>query len=189
MESALIGAPGKLLETLCQLTRAAERDLELVPAESGSLARRLLAGRAFDLAILSMPLPDEPGIDLAARAAREHGAGVMLITPPEHVEEISRRLGDYGVFVLGRPVSPAFFHSALRLVRCSSRRARGWEEERVKLLARLEEVRLVSRAKLTLMERLGLGEAEAHRLLEKQAMDQRISKAQVAQSIVKTYEA
>lgn len=189
MESALIGASGeKTLETLCRLTRAACHGVEPVVAGSGAQVRRLLAGRHFDFVVLSMPLSDEPGIDLAAWAAGELGAGVLLLVKAEHAEEISRRLEEYGVFVLERPVTPNFFASALRLVRASVRRAKGLEKEKMRLQGKIDEIHLMNRAKLTLIQYLGLTEQQAHRHMEKQAMDLRIPKTQVAESILKTYE-
>ena len=53
---------------------------------------------------------------------------------------------------------------------------------------KIEEIRLVNRAKWLLIERLGMTEAEAHRYMEKQAMDQRVSKRGLAEIIIKTYE-
>ncbi len=38
------------------------------------------------------------------------------------------------------------------------------------------------------MQTLGLTEAQAHRLIEKQAMDERQTRAEVAMRILKTYE-
>ena len=52
---------------------------------------------------------------------------------------------------------------------------------------KMEEIRLVNRAKLLLMEHMKMSEPEAHRYIEKQAMDRCISKATVAQNIINTY--
>lgn len=50
------------------------------------------------------------------------------------------------------------------------------------------EARLIERAKEVLMEYLKMTEAQAHRYIEKQAMDMRITRREVAESILKTYE-
>ena len=52
-----------------------------------------------------------------------------------------------------------------------------------------EEIRLVDRAKCALIQYLGMSEATAHRYIEKQAMDLRKTKVQIAEGILKTYEA
>ena len=52
---------------------------------------------------------------------------------------------------------------------------------------KIKEIRLVNRAKWLLIECLRMTEAEAHRYIEKQAMDLRISKREAAENIIKTY--
>ena len=51
----------------------------------------------------------------------------------------------------------------------------------------MEEIRIVNRAKWILIRELKLDEPEAHRYIEKQAMDRCISKRIVAEEIIKTY--
>ena len=62
-----------------------------------------------------------------------------------------------------------------------------WSENAA-LHNKLSELRLVNRAKCVLIQYLGIGEAQAHRYIEKQAMDQRVSKRGLAEIIIKTYE-
>nr|WP_325247385.1 ANTAR domain-containing protein [uncultured Oscillibacter sp.] len=50
-------------------------------------------------------------------------------------------------------------------------------------------MRLVNRAKWTLIQCLGMSEEEAHRYIEKQAMDNRISRREVAKRVLTTYNA
>ena len=52
---------------------------------------------------------------------------------------------------------------------------------------KIEEIRLVNRAKWLLIECLGMKESDAHRYIEKQAMDLRISKSEMAENIIRTY--
>ena len=53
-----------------------------------------------------------------------------------------------------------------------------------RLRERLESEKLIHRAKLALMER-GMNEEEAHRFLEKQAMDRRLPRRAVAEEVLK----
>ena len=56
------------------------------------------------------------------------------------------------------------------------------------LQERIEELRLIDRAKCVLIQRLGLSESQAHRYIEKQAMDRRLTRAEVSRSLLQTYE-
>ena len=51
----------------------------------------------------------------------------------------------------------------------------------------MNEIRLVNRAKWLLISELNMTEANAHRYIEKQAMDRCVSRRQVAEEIIKTY--
>ena len=64
----------------------------------------------------------------------------------------------------------------------------GLRDENIQLQQKIEEIRLVDRAKCALIQYLNLTEAQAHRYIEKQAMDLRLSRRQVAEAILKTYE-
>lgn len=87
-----------------------------------------------------------------------------------------------------KPVSRAFFYQALKLVEASRRRMLGLRTENLRLQDKVEEIRFVNRAKFVLMERLNMTEQQAHRYIEKQAMDMRLTRREVAQGILSTYD-
>ena len=51
----------------------------------------------------------------------------------------------------------------------------------------MEEIRIVNKAKWTLIDNLKMTEEEAHRYIEKQAMNERATKRKIAENIIKTY--
>ena len=55
-----------------------------------------------------------------------------------------------------------------------------------KLKEKMEEIRIVNRAKMLLMQVKGMTEAEAHRYIEKEAMDTGAKKIAIAELIIKT---
>jgi two-component system, response regulator / RNA-binding antiterminator len=63
-----------------------------------------------------------------------------------------------------------------------------WNEERERLLSKLEERKWVDRAKAILCEIKQISEAEAYLFLRKQAMNERKRMTDVASSIVRVYE-
>lgn len=62
------------------------------------------------------------------------------------------------------------------------------KKENSRLVQRLEDIRVITRAKCLLIEYLNMSELAAHKYIEKQAMDLRITKKEVANRILKTYE-
>ena len=51
----------------------------------------------------------------------------------------------------------------------------------------MAEIRLVNKAKWILISELKMSEPDAHRYIEKQAMDRHITKQTIAEEIIKTY--
>ena len=56
------------------------------------------------------------------------------------------------------------------------------------LRGKLDEARLISRAKLLLISRFKMSEDEAHRFLERSAMDNCTKLRNAAESVIRTYE-
>lgn len=157
-------------------------------AASGSEARRLLADFDYDTVIINAPLTDEYGHELACSASRQSMAGVLMLVKNERADDVAARVEDYGVFVIPKPVSRPFFFQSLKLLRASRCHMMGLQKENLKLQTTIEEIRLVDRAKCALIQCLLMTEPQAHRYLEKQAMDLRLTKREVAENILKTYE-
>ena len=66
-------------------------------------------------------------------------------------------------------------------------RLRKSEKKALSIEEKMEEIRIVNRAKWLLISELKMDEQGAHRYIEKQAMDRCISKRIVAEEIIKTY--
>ena len=166
------------------LREAGFQQVEAV-ASGGEARRQLLAG-AWDTVVINAPLPDEFGHQLAEDAAEE-GPGVLLVVKSELWEEVSDRVAHWGVLTLGRPFSRAALSQALGLLYASQRKLRRCQEENARLRKKLEELRVVSQAKCLLVEYLHLTEEEAHKYVERQAMEERKTRRAVAEEILREY--
>ena len=58
----------------------------------------------------------------------------------------------------------------------------------MKLEKKLEDLKIISRAKLLLIINKDITEQEAHKYIEKQAMDTRLARVEVAKEIIRKYE-
>ena len=76
----------------------------------------------------------------------------------------------------------------MQIAASSYRRLAVLRAENAKLLDKLAQLRLVDRAKCYLIEKKGMTETEAHRLIEKNAMDTRRSRGEVAQELLEAEE-
>jgi two-component system, response regulator PdtaR len=161
---------------------------EIVAVQNCGEARRLLLDRSFDLCIINTPLPDEFGQTLAMDIVSASISQVILVVKSELYEEISLKVESLGVFTISKPMDKQLFWSALKLANASYSKMTLLKNENNRLLQKIEDVRVIDRAKCILIQYLKMTEVEAHKYIEKQAMDMRITKKTVAQHILKTYE-
>nr|MDD6336218.1 ANTAR domain-containing protein [bacterium] len=188
MESILVASStDKGLDLLEELLHAAGKP-RVVPARSGAQARRMLGSEDYALILINAPLQDEFGHELATFATETTDAGVMLLCPQDVADRVADKVETDGVFVVQKPLYRPLFYQALRLVYASRSRIVGLKKENIKLQTKIEEMRLVDRAKCALIQTLGLTEKQAHRYIEKQAMDMRVGRKEIAQNILRTYE-
>ena len=154
---------------------------------SVSEARRRIVETDFDIVLINAPLPDDFGMRLAIDICTNSGAGVLLMVKSDLFNDIYAKVVSYGVITLSKPTNLQMVAQNLRILCATRERMRQMEAKQATVEEKIEEMRLVNRAKWLLIECLGMTEPEAHRYIEKQSMDERISKREVAESIIKTY--
>lgn len=188
MDSALIvSSSDKGVAYLTQLLNSASVS-HIVTLASGGEARRLVLERDFDLVIINAPLKDEFGESLSCHIASKGISQVILLVKGEHFDEVSAATEEYGVLTVSKPVNTDLFWAALKLAKSMHAKLKRMQTENNKLKQRIEDIRIIDRAKCVLISYLSMTEQEAHRYIEKQAMDMRITKRAVAEGILKMYE-
>lgn len=157
-------------------------------ASDSDKAKNFIQKHDFNLIVINTPLADGAGLDLAVYMIDHTKAGVLLLTTDEVLEKVGFRLEEKGVFTLSRPVNLALLKQTVKVWQTTKNRIEGLEKENQKLKMQVEEIKLIHRAKLVLMQCLSMSEPQAHRYLEKQAMDLRQSKKKIAEQVLNTYE-
>ena len=152
-----------------------------------SAAKRILSERDFDFLILNSPLPDGPGTDLAIDFSSSSGGIALLIVRSDMLEGIRNKVTPHGVFTLSKPLSIEMFSTALDWMASARERLRNSERKSLSFEEKMREIRLVNRAKWLLITELKMEEPQAHRYIEKQAMDRCVTRIEVAEEIINTY--
>ena len=152
-------------------------------------ARRALIGKQYDMVLINAPLPDDFGVQLAIDVCARSDAGVLLFVRNELFQEVYDKVTEYGVLTLSKPTSTQMVTHSLQVLCAVRERLRRLGEKQASVEEKIQEIRLVNRAKWTLIQCLGMSEEEAHRYIEKQAMDNRISRREVAKRVLTTYNA
>lgn len=151
-------------------------------------ARRALMRTDFDILIINTPLSDEFGVELALDRVQKSTGGVILLVAADRFADVAAKVEGYGVLPVEKPVSRALLSTVLKLCAATRSRMRALEKKTETLAAKMDEIRVVNRAKWALIQVLGMNEEQAHRYIEKQAMDLRLTKREVAENIIRTYE-
>ena len=154
---------------------------------SAGAARRKLNNQSFDLLIVNAPLQDERGANLAVDIAGETGIGVLLFLDAAIFEEISVKTEQYGVLTLSKPTNRAIVTQSLKLLCATRQRLKRMEIKAQSFEEKIEEIKLINRAKILLMDKADLDEEGAHKFIEKLAMDSRSSKRRIAEEIIAKY--
>jgi len=154
---------------------------------SAGETRRLLLEKDFDIIIIDAPLTDESGESLARHISAKGVSQVILAVNSEHFDTVNSVCQEDGVLTISKPLDKNFFWFALSLARSISRKFKKVQDENTKLKQKIEDIRIIDRAKCLLISYLSLTEQEAHRFIEKQAMDLRSTKRLIAEEILKTY--
>ena len=183
---ALLLAGENFIEKLVPVLREAGADDVLAFSEAGAA---LSAMRPDDCAlVLLRPARDpEESTALAGAFARAGTAGVILLLPSGASGQAVEAAARSGVFALLPPISRTRLMDCFRLALVTHHRLRAQKAEIADLRDALDEIKLVNRAKLALAKYLNMSEPQAHRYIEKQAMDRRTTRLEIARSILANY--
>ena len=170
--------------------------IDLLPSsEYGSIntvrsvnaAKRLVADRDFDFIIVNSPLPDDDGMRFSIDASGKRNTVVLLMVKAELYDETLDECARFGVFLISKPLSISTMEMALDWLKSARERLRQTEKKTLSIEEKMNEIRIVNRAKWLLISELKMTEPDAHRYIEKQAMDRCVSRRQIAEEIIKTY--
>lgn len=153
-------------------------------AASVSEAKQILLDRSYDFVIINTPLHDEFGSRFAIDTTADNSCVVLMLIREDVYNDVQVKVSKHGVFTLRKPMSSAMITQSLDFL-CSAReRLRKLQKKTMSVEEKMEEIRLVNRAKWYLIEKENFTEPQAHRFIEKQAMDRCISRREVAQQIL-----
>ncbi len=159
----------------------------IATAASVGAAERARNGQDFDFVFVNSPLPDDAGIRFAIDCCRAGGTVVLLFAAAALYDSIQSRVEKHGVFVLPRPVPRDAILRGLNWMTAARERLRSYEKKVQPVEEKMEEIRLVNRAKWLLISELKMSEPDAHHYITHQAMDRCCSKRTVAEEIIRLY--
>ncbi len=155
-----------------------------VQVSSIAEAQRELVHRFFDFIVINAPLVDRNEASFAIDASKRYGSLVLLLVPLQDYEIITARVMLQGVYTLRKPTNKQALTQASQWLLTSYHKMKKLEKKAVSVEEKMKEIRLVNKAKWLLIEQEKFTENEAHRWIEKQAMDQCVSRSVIAQKVI-----
>jgi len=151
-------------------------------------ANKLLLKQNFDLIIIDPPLSDESGESFSRYIAGKGVSQVILTVKEESFDYVFAEYEKDGILTISKPIDKIDFRESLSIIKTVQSRVKRLQEENAKLKQKIEDIRIIDRAKCLLISHMKMSEQESHRYIEKQAMDMRSSKRSVAEGILERYE-
>ena len=181
----IAGANDRTFDSLRELLPPDSYEPPLRAGSAGE-AKRMLLETDVDLVILNAPLRDEFGTQLALNLSQDNLCVLMLV-PAESFDAVCYKVEDEGILTLSKPVSRNGLLGAIKLLTAMRGKLRKLDRQNQALQEKMQDIRTVNRAKWLLIEIKRMTENEAHYYIEKQAMDMRLSRREVAEEIIRYY--
>lgn len=113
---------------------------------------------------------------------------VLILCGGDTYERCQAELEAEGILAVKKPASRETMRAVMRLLSAVSVKLGMLEKSNNILLEKMEDIKVVNRAKWLLIGSLGMTEREAHYHIEKQAMDMRLPRREIAETIIRTYD-
>lgn len=147
-------------------------------------ARRILNELTYNIIIVDSG--DGSDTDFAIDVS-DSTSTVLLFAPVHLFDQISYRVEGYGILTLTKPFDAFYFYNMIKIAIAVQFKIQSISSQTVKLKEKMEEIRIVNRAKMLLMQNESMTEENAHHSIEKRAMDACVKRIQVAKEIICQY--
>ena len=147
-------------------------------------ARRRVSERVYN--IILVDYSEGQGTDFAIDAS-DSLSTILLLTPPSLFEEISYRVEGYGIIAITNPFDQFYFYNMIKAAIAMQYKVQVLSSQTTKLKVKMEEIKQVNRAKMLLMQSMQMTEQEAHRYIEKEAMDRGLKRTAISDEIIRRY--
>lgn len=156
----------------------------IIQVTSITEAKQKLRHEHYDYVIVQTPVTDEFGTRGAKEISISNQVGVILLVKNSIYDQVLYQVGDSGVFVVSMPSTKQVLYQSMNFVIAHQEKVVQLENEIAKQKKKLQDEKIIMRAKLLLVEQYHWSEEKAHRFIEKQAMDHSRTKLQIAREIL-----
>lgn len=150
-------------------------------------AKKMINIKTYDFVMMNVSYPSIEEINFAIQLATKKEMIVLMFVKEDVYNTINEQVIFHGIFTLSKPFSKTTLTQALNWMVSAREQVRNTTKTNQIIEEKLHELRLVNHAKWLLMTELKMSENDAHKFIEKEAMNRCLSKAEIATNIIKNY--
>ena len=177
-------------QTPADLTPFLKEQPQLQLLETGSVqeAQKLMQDCSPALVIFQQDAPNLQQLRTCVSMAGSGGTIFLLLVRLSTYEAVWSFVQRAGICVMSWPTSPVILQQMLRNLLLLKRNLQSMQEKTDRLQLQLQDLKRIQKAKSLLMRQLGMSEEDAHRWIEKAAMDRCVKKREIAETVIRMYE-
>ena len=156
-------------------------------ASDTTQAQKLLMTNDISAIIINSPLKDDLGLELAVKYSSVHSSAVLMSVSTELFRQVSEKTEEYGIFTLPSDTDTNTLIQSLLVFFSAAEKIKKLKTAQKDRLSETTQLKLISRAKMILISNHGMSEEQAHKYIERRAMESRKTKTAIAESIIKSY--
>lgn len=142
----------------------------------------------FDLCIINSQENNKWLESFAKELITKTNSQVLYLAQNDVFEYTKNIYEDIGIITIPKPIDINIALSTLNVIKILNKKIKKIEKENEKLCKQVQDIKLINRAKFILITHLNMNETEAHKYIEKESMNSRSTKIDVALKILKTYD-
>lgn len=155
---------------------------------SSEQCKKIINHTIFDLILINTPLKNESEEELCLFLSKNTNSYIILIVHNSTSRNVSNQIREEGIVIIEKPLNKFILMNTINVSIIYRKKLQKYINENEELKNKIKDLKIIDRAKYTLMEYLRMSESEAHKYIEKQAMDLRIKKIDICNNILKMYE-
>ena len=149
-------------------------------------AKKILLTNEIDAVIINAPLTEGFGIDFALECITKRNIAVLMFIPNELYEPATHKVSSAGILTLPKSTTNETVIQSLILLKSTATKLQRLSVSSSEN-SEVKELRILTAAKMLLISALGMSEEQAHKYIERRAMEARKSKLSIAENIIMSY--
>lgn len=151
------------------------------------MAKRTINEKRFDFLIINSPIGTDSLVKYTLEISPVSGPITLLFIKDSIYNDSLEQLTNAGIFVVSKPCSEVSINYAFNWLISAHNRFIKIKKKAISIESKMQEIRIINKAKWMLIENENMNEEKAHKEIEKMSMNLCVSKKEISEIIIKKY--